>query len=148
MILTRAQANEVMDSIAAFPMASPASPWKVGLFTNNIQPNADTVLADLTEASFTGYAKVTTTTGDSETQNDPLSGERVVYFPPPAGGFHFEATATPGAPVNVYGFFLCDNAGTTLLGAQHFGSPIVISGVGQAINIAEVGIRFPANFAS
>src|ERR1043166_6772375 len=42
---------------------SDSANWRVVLFKNNLTPDLDTVLGDLTEADFSGYDRVTPTWG-------------------------------------------------------------------------------------
>jgi hypothetical protein len=75
---------------------------EIGLFTNIITIALDTVLGDLTEATFSGYARIAsssltwpgpTTNMDSEAESDgPL--------------LTFEADADPGSPIDVTGIFV------------------------------------------
>ena len=93
---------------------------KYHLFTNNAMPGPATVLADLTEASFPGYASVTVTSGGWTSSG--VSGH-VGYKIAPAITF----TNSSGSSVSVYGFFVTDSTGTILLAAARFdAAPIVI----------------------
>lgn len=93
---------------------------EVRLFTNNITPVPATVLADLTEASYPGYAGFTWTLGTP------------FLVPPDDKAFVPSAVATFGCPtsggdVNVYGIYVRFYLVTwTLLYSQRFaGAPLV-----------------------
>jgi len=94
------------------------------LFTNNVTPDRDTVLADLTDATWTGYAPITQTFTD--------------YTITGVAGHAGYAIAAPisfsngsGSPVTTYGYYVTDSGETVLLAAARFdGAPLTIAAAG------------------
>lgn len=81
------------------------TPFQIRLYTNNVTPDHDTVLGDLTEAAYTGY---------SPQPWDPSPVSEV------GGKAQFEPAnvtfgAVPDDPADVYGFFVTDYTGSNLL---------------------------------
>lgn len=85
------------------------------LFTNDVTPTRDTVLGDLTEAAFSGYAVHTVTLADFT-----LSG--VTGHVGTMIGAPFSFTNESGGPVNAYGYYITNTANTVLLGIARFDS--------------------------
>jgi hypothetical protein len=88
------------------------------LFVNNLLPTLDTVLADLVEATFTGYAMVVVFPG-SFAAGSILSHQASLIAP--AIGFpNNDAT-----PQSAYGYYITDETDTVLLGVALFdGAPL------------------------
>lgn len=109
-----------------------ATGGKIGLFVNNATIGPDTVLADLVEATFPGYAQVAIGTL-SPPYIDPGSNQMVIDGA--------NATFIAGAgmtPVTVYGAFIVDTGGTILLGVEKFASPVLLTEVGQGLGYVPV----------
>lgn len=95
---------------------------KVMLFTNNIVPTKATVLADLTEATFGGYARTT------------LAGWTAPYVNM-AGNYsidnldiqEFDGDGS-GPDEAIMGYGVLNAGGTVLLQAEKFATPIQVSG--------------------
>lgn len=101
---------------------------KVKLFKNNIVPDADTVLGDLTEADFDGYAELNPT-GTAATINGSNQGE-VEY-----DALTFTRAST-GAAQTIYGYYLKavdDFANPYLLLVELFPAPVVVTNLGEAV---------------
>lgn len=93
---------------------------KLHIFVNNITPTKTTVLANLTEASWTGYASQTLTSGSWISLGVNSNVGTLVY---PTCTF----VNTGGTPQNAYGFYITDNAVTKLLAVGLFDSaPITL----------------------
>ena len=98
------------------------------LFQNNVIPSPATVLADLDEADFSGYAEV-----------DPVVWN-ATYLDPELGGASFNSNNQwnfDGADVTpttntIYGFWLESVAGT-LLAVGTFENPIPMAAAGDSI---------------
>jgi hypothetical protein len=101
---------------------------KIGLFTNTPTITRNTVLADLTEATFVGYAQVTLTTFGAAFL-DP-SGNYADIVAPLA---QFTMTATTTLQT-ITGYFLLDKDGI-YVGAELLPAPIPLTSVGQTISI-------------
>jgi len=95
------------------------------LFTNDVDPDRDTVLTDLTEAAWGGYA-----VHDLDETDFTLNGV--------AGDTGFIVAAliafanTSGGTVSAYGFYVTDVAETTLLAVTRFDSAPVSKLNGQS----------------
>lgn len=92
---------------------------KIGLFTNTPAINADTKLADLTEATFTGYAQKTLTAMGTP-YIDPITGDYV------ADGVSvtWQLTAIPAQTIT--GAFVLDSTGA-LQAVELFPVPIPLT---------------------
>jgi hypothetical protein len=92
-----------------------------------IQP--ETVLADLDEADFHGYARSAAITWSapfvSPTNTPVVAGDLK----------SFVATATFANPNSIFGWAMVDGGGTTLLVARHFETPVIITAAGQAVQV-------------
>lgn len=100
---------------------------KVGLFQNDFNPTTLTVLADLNPADFHGYAL-----SSAVVWGAPYYDQAGV--PTVAGGQkQFTATTPLAGSQVIYGYYLVDGAGTTLIAAARFETPLNILVVGNAI---------------
>lgn len=101
----------------------------VGLFKSNTVLTPDTVLADLTEADFTGYAQSAAVTWGSP-------GYDVNKVPEVLGDMKVFNSGTPITITNVvYGYFVVDGAGTTLLYAEKFATPASVINADQMLAV-------------
>lgn len=105
---------------------------KTGLFQNNVVPSRDTLLADLTPADFTGYALNATAAyaaAGLDSDGTPIMATGVITF-------------TAGSPITVsntiYGYYIVDSAGTALLLAERFPTPVQVALPGQVLKIVSV----------
>jgi hypothetical protein len=97
---------------------------KLHAFQNPVTPTNAIVLADLTECDFDGYAaSAAITWGAILNETDGT-----VYAP--GGGIEFAATGST-TPNTVYGVYLTDSAGTTLLAVWLLPDPVGIAGIGD-----------------
>jgi len=106
---------------------------KIKLFINNITPDANTVLGDLTEASFAGYSFISipsvaypapTINGSGQAESD-------------SGTLNWTCTSSPGSPQTVYGLYVImedTSALKKLLFAAAFDTPVVITTSGDEVN--------------
>jgi len=102
---------------------------KVGLYSANVTLTVDTVLADLTPADFSGYA---------------ISGV-VVWGTPFIDGTgrvlmtgdekEFVATSPFTVSNTVYGYYITESTPTTLLYAEAFTTPRIISAASQGLTV-------------
>lgn len=108
-----------------------ANPPLLMLFVNNITPDEDTVLGDLTEATFPGYTR------------------QSIDFSPPGALVGHTWVLTPVALVftraagaggeDVYGYGVLDSTGTALLWAQKDpGAPLDMSIVGATYTVTAI----------
>lgn len=101
---------------------------KVGLFKNNIAPNADTVLADLVTADFDGAAVSGPITWSAVVHNDSLE-MRVL------GSTQVFICTGDTTPNLIYGFYIVNSAGTELLYSMRYDSPQSMSEAGNFIAV-------------
>lgn len=119
-----------------------ASAPKVKLAMADFTASDDLVVGSLTEATFDGYAAKTPTAGAQQVAVDPVTGEQIVTLVEPVGGWRWVSSGVTNLPQTIYGFYLVDNAGTALLGAEKLDTPVTITASGQEINIGRVTFRF------
>lgn len=103
-------------------------PAKLHLFQNNVTPTEDTVLTDLTEANFSGYAA-------ANLDYSAASGiaAHVATATPTAVVFTRAAGATSNS---IYGYYVTNQAGTQLLWAERDpAAPIDMSPVGATYTV-------------
>jgi len=100
---------------AQFPYLEVA---KVGLFTNNIVPDDDTVIGDLVPGAWSGY--VTPALGPM--QPATIVDGRAVTTPVSLPLF----TNGSGAPVIFYGYYLMKADGTKLAGVVYLGAQTLL----------------------
>jgi hypothetical protein len=97
------------------------------LFTNNITPGTATVLANFTEASFTGYAAVS---GSTITWSAAALSGHIAF----SNGSNITFNNTSAAPVTIYGVYVTNAANTVLYYAElDPNAPISIPASGQYI---------------
>ena len=103
---------------------------EMALFSNDITPDVNTVVADLTEATFTGYARATLTTWLAARLNTALEGVQTS----PLAAFAAAAPFTVGE--DVYGGWIEDSNGDLILMFRFDNAPIPMAAVGNAIVVA------------
>jgi len=94
--------------------AMPASPWVLMLWSNDIEPDVDTMLADLTEANFTGYFPVVVARGDWAT---PVAATGQANTRWGAGPYSW---ACSGGAQDIYGYAVFDSSTFKLLWVERF----------------------------
>lgn len=98
------------------------------LFQNNLTLTKTTTLADLTAATFVGYAAVA-----GITFGTPYIDQfGVVRIDAPSVDFIMTSNSTPNT---IYGWALLDTAGTDLEVAAMLASPIPLTIAGQGLNV-------------
>lgn len=97
---------------------------KLHAFQNPVTPTPSIVLADLVECDFTGYAASAAITWGVILNN--IDGTAYA----PGGGIEFAATGS-AVGNTVYGVYLTDGAGTTLLAVWLLDSPVGIAASGD-----------------
>jgi len=115
---------------------------KVHLFINELTPTENTVVGDLTVATFTGNAAKATGAAPMLAAFDPATDEQIVTLKEPAGGWFWETADAVNLPQTIYGAALIDNAGTGLLGIEMLDEPITLTGAGQQIDLGSLTFRF------
>jgi hypothetical protein len=107
---------------------------KIHLFSNNLTIIRTTVLGDLTEIAYPGYASITLS-GAVDGGIDANNWDTWAW--PTAT---FQATSAPGSPVTAYGYYVTDSGGTTLLWAENFATP-------QVFTLSGDGFTLPPTFS-
>lgn len=102
------------------------SSMKLRLFSNNHTVTDATILSDLTECSFTGYA------AQSPSWTTPANVANVAQTQSGTRTF----TYSGGSTTTVYGYYLTDSGGTVLLGAETFTSPVTLSTIIPSLLLA------------
>jgi len=101
---------------------------KVGLFSGSPNLTVATVIGDLTEAVYTGYARQSLGTLSAQYTDDNGDEQRdsaLLTFAP--------SGSTTGDVIT--GWFLVDSGGTMLLGAEYLDSPKTMSGADDHLPI-------------
>lgn len=99
----------------------------IGLFTNNITPGADTKVADLDKCTVAGLTEVTAQTWGPAYQDG--DGD----FKMAASPGSFVATSLTGLPVQLYGWYSLNTAGTAVAAAKRFDTPINVTQIGDGV---------------
>jgi len=115
--------------------AAHAADWEFGLYENNFTPDVNTVLGDLTEASFPGYARQPVAAIAAAAYDNVDSRGEAVFDP-----ITF-VLSTDGGPYDMYGYFVYDTVAARLVWANIFpGAPITLAltGDGIRLNLTEI----------
>jgi hypothetical protein len=110
---------------------------QIGLFTGTPLLNRFTVLADLTEPTFPGYARVNAL-GSGGPYIDPLTSSAMQDCLPAV----FIASAAPVAGQLITGYFLTDPTGLILWAVDVLPNPILIAHAGEGLT-KDVVLSFP-----
>lgn len=101
----------------------------VRLFQNDIQPTKDSILADFTIATFTGFATSAAIVWAGPILNpdgEPIVIGDLKLF---TGGSPFTVSNT------IYGYYIVDAAGTKLLWSERFALAQVVAAAGQSVQV-------------
>lgn len=119
-----------LDSITGKSVTSIGA-GKLRLFKNNVIVSNATVIANLTEADFAGYAAVTLTAATWAAAAAAAHVASSQY-----GASVTFSRSTTGATQNIYGWYLTDAGGTKLYACANFtGAPIPITNSGDNIAV-------------
>lgn len=128
MLLNQREAATLLSTVES-PVASPFVGMKCGLYSNEIVPDKDTVLADLTPLTYTGSAEKDVTLTPAVNESD---GTVTTY----SGVLQFRCTAAPAEPQYARGLYLTDGATPAKL--------LAVAPLPQLVEIAVVGDGFSA----
>ena len=117
---------------------APAVANKIHLAMNNFALNEDLAIGDLTEATFTGATALAGSTGSQEVGVDPRTQQQVVEIKAPVGGYRWITADAVNLPQTIYGFYLTDTTGATLLAAGQLPIPLTLQAAGQFVSIDPV----------
>jgi len=118
----------LVDAATLAPPAGKLNGGKIRLFQNNVTPGPDTVLADLTVATFDGYADspaVVWGGGDTDVEDRAVLIAPSITFSPTG--------AVIGNTIHWWAFFSL--APDTLVCAERLPNPVVLAGPGDALVI-------------
>ena len=116
-------------ALAAFVGKASPQDLTLHLYTNNLVLKESTIVSDLVQPTFSGYASAIMS-GPSWTVvvGDPT----VATFP----DMPFLCNAPPSAPQTVYGYFVTRDGGSNLMWAEKFPIPQIISATGERIIVS------------
>jgi len=124
--------DEGLKCILRFLLRDSALDAQIGLFSNAIEPDVDTVLADLTEASFPGY--VTIPAVDLTWPDPAINDDGEAESDGPI--MTWEATGSPGSPEAIHGLYVSivdDESEESLFVAYAFPEPVTITSAGDQV---------------
>lgn len=101
----------------------------IHLFMNDFTPNINTVLGDLTEANFTGYAAANSANYGAAAIN--AAGQPVMH----TGALNFTAADPLTVTAVVYGWYATNIDNDTLLYAERFAAPVPVVYPGQQVTV-------------
>lgn len=104
------------------------------LYANPLTPSRETTLADITTATFSGYAPKTTM-GWLSPYTD-VDGSAICY-----GESHSFVANAATVGNTIYGCYLTDAAGTGLLAIWAFADPVGIAAAGDGVTV-DVPLRY------
>lgn len=137
--------DNLQDVIAA-AIGADTSTWAgmlIGLADEAFVPTPQLELGDITEASFTGYARVTMNGNVLNVSKDPLTGDNILTVVPPVGGWYWEVTGGTGLPKTIYGWFLLSDDTVTLFGSDLLEEPVTLTASGQSVALGQIKLRLP-----
>lgn len=127
LIFTQPVQREILNSATA--SGGVLDTAKMDLFTNNVSPTAQSLLADFTIASFTGYAQADITWGTAYNNSDSEAE---------IDGSTCQFTFTDTTPVTCYGYIVTavnpvTPSLTELVYAEAFASPVNLAVTDDAV---------------
>jgi hypothetical protein len=112
-------------------------------------PGAGLTIGGLVLASFTGSSPISNTSAVMLKYTDPLTGEWLVEIPPPVGGWHWQVnTNLTNLPQTIYGYGVMDNTGAILWGTNLLPTPLLLTAIGQGVDVPRVNFRLSAQALS
>jgi hypothetical protein len=114
---------------------------KIMLSKAPFTPNPGTVVGDVVEADFDGYAAIAVASGSMPVAADPATGDELLSIKVPAGGFRWQTTGTTHLPETIYGFLLVDTTKATVLASALLPAPVTLTASGQEITIVGAELR-------
>lgn len=124
----------LLDIVTSF--TSGGSAFKLRLFSNNFTPTLNSVYADFTECTFTGYASITISLFDPAGW---YSQGAAVQYANPTGVFSTASPYTVGEVV--YGWYISEGVSPLFICGGLFATPIPMVGLGDQIIVnAPLGI--------
>jgi len=119
---------------------------RVSLVVQPFTPSPNVAIATLTLATFTGSSAITCVAGTQFSYFDPATQNLGIQLKSPASGWNWQCTSTaPGSSQTVFGFVVADASNVNTFGCGLLPSPVVITNVGDLVNIPIVNWEFPIN---
>lgn len=125
---SRTLARAILLAVQTRPAAALATGLQLALSTGGGAINPDTVYADLTEAAFSGYARITLPIPALVVQEDIDKLALLIQ------GTFVAAAATPFVAETIKGYFITD-AGNDIFGGEVTPDPFPISAAGDFLTI-------------
>jgi hypothetical protein len=126
-VLKRTAFDSLIGGLAGTPPGSALfTNCKVKLFVGDTVPTPASVLGDFTETTAVGYSAQTVATWAGPVN---AAGDKRGYAAEPI--FVFGSNSPNG--VNINGYFITDNGGTTLLASERFLDPVPVVESGDAL---------------
>jgi hypothetical protein len=122
-------------------LAPASSANKIALIIAPFTPSENLLISNLTLASSGGLAPIDGVAGSQPVGQNPATLAQQIQIAPPAGGYRW-LSAGATYPVNVYGYALTNNAGSTLLGVYAFPTAITLTADGQVVEVDPVYLTF------
>lgn len=140
---TLALREKAMQLLAAdtATLAQAANENLIVLCMNQIAPDEDTVMADIDEATFDGYAGIDCALGAQVEGLDPANNDSLIDIQPAAGLFRWETTGLTNLPQTIYGFALCNAAKTVLFACELFDEPVTLTAINQRVDVPSATLR-------
>lgn len=107
------------------------SDWTLHLFKTDVTPTATSVVGDFVQSDGTGYAPQTMSPADWTIGTDGASGKKAQ---------NVKETFTYTGAATVYGYYVTNAAGTTLIGAENFGEAYTLGSSGGTVNVTLAAI--------
>lgn len=143
MFPTSAVVKRMMELIGGDSITfAPATQVKVYLVNVAFTPSAEPVIGDLTSPTTGGLGPISGTT-TNVTSLDPNNGDVLMEIGVPAGGWNWLTTDTVGLNTTIFGFMVTNAARSVVLASELLPAPVVMTGVGQSLNVPLVGLRLP-----
>jgi len=122
----------------------PSADYEVRLVKAPFTPSEALEVADLDFADFDGS---TPKTWPSLAWGfEPSSGQRVITFGTPAGGWRWETTGVTNLPQTIYGVAAINTDTNEVMFSQMFTTPVVLAIVNEYVLIDSLQFRFQVGY--
>jgi hypothetical protein len=108
-------------------------------------PAEDIAFAGLTYADFDGSTPIVCGTGTQPVGIDPATQDQKITIKAPAGGFRWETSGITNLPQTIYGYALVDNADAVLLAMALLPTPLLLTEIGDEINLGAPELTIVTN---
>lgn len=117
------------------PESADSDPLYLRLYSNDYTPHRESLLADLTEATFSGYAPVALDPADWSAPVTTGGVAQTVHGP---GVYSWVASS---GTQDVYGYYVTDETDSYLLWAERYPSPVAVSATVPAVVFSLMRLR-------